>query len=63
MEKDLEFSDEVQEEDIAICQQVQKNLMSGSYTCGRLNPKREAGVHHFHELIRTAYREAAAGDT
>jgi choline monooxygenase len=25
---------------------------------GRLNPLRESGVHHFHELLRHAYREA-----
>lgn len=60
MEQDQTFSDEVQDEDIAICEHVQRNLKSASYACGRLNPKREAGVHHFHELIRAAYRNAAA---
>lgn len=53
---DLEFSDEVQAEDIAICEQVQRGLESGSYVAGRLNPLRESGVHHFHELIRAALR-------
>ncbi|HEX6927917.1 MAG TPA: aromatic ring-hydroxylating dioxygenase subunit alpha [Gammaproteobacteria bacterium] len=56
---DLEFSDEVQQEDIAICEAVQRGLESGSYHAGRLNPKRESGVHHFHELIRRAYRDAS----
>lgn len=55
-EADQRFSDTVQREDIAICEQVQRGLASGSYTAGRLNPKRESGVHHFHELLRAAYR-------
>ncbi len=56
---DREFSDEVQKEDVAICERVQKGLESGSYRAGRLSPKRESGVHHFQELVRAAWREAA----
>ncbi|MGB9428318.1 MAG: aromatic ring-hydroxylating dioxygenase subunit alpha [Gammaproteobacteria bacterium] len=55
---DLRFSDEVQQEDIAICERVQIGLESGAYTAGRLSPKRESGVHHFQELVRKAYRRA-----
>ncbi len=58
-ERDNEFSDLVQREDIGICEQVQRGLASGSYVAGRLNPKRESGVHHFHELLRAAYRGCA----
>ncbi|WP_345294824.1 aromatic ring-hydroxylating dioxygenase subunit alpha [Luteimonas vadosa] len=53
---DREFSDLVQREDLAICEDVQRGLASGSYEAGRLNPTRETGVHHFHELVRGAYR-------
>ena len=53
---DLSFSDEVQHEDIGICEDVQRGMASGSYVPGRLNPLRETGVHHFHELLRAAYR-------
>lgn len=49
------FSDEIQAEDIAICEHVQRGLASGSYTAGRLNPKRESGVWHFQNLLRQAY--------
>jgi len=56
--QDQAFSDEVQHEDIAICEQVQQRLASGSYVAGRLNPKRETGVHHFQELYRRALCEA-----
>lgn len=56
--QDLAFSDEVQHEDIAICEAVQRGLASGSYVAGRINPVRESGVHHFHELWRRALRDA-----
>lgn len=59
-ERDQDFSDEVQREDITICEQVQCGLASGSYFAGRLNPRRENGVHHFHELYRDAMRRAGA---
>jgi choline monooxygenase len=47
----LAFSDEIQAEDIEICEQVQKNLRSRSYDRGRYSPTRENGVHHFHGLL------------
>ncbi|MBW3566777.1 MAG: Rieske 2Fe-2S domain-containing protein [Proteobacteria bacterium] len=55
--QDVEFSDEVQHEDIAICEAVQRGMASGSWQTGRLNPKRETGLLHFHELLRRAYRD------
>ena len=54
---DLAFSDEVQHEDLAICEAVHRGLASGSYEAGHLNPRRESGVAHFHALLRTAYGE------
>lgn len=60
---DAAFSDLVQREDIAICEAVQRGLASGSYYAGRLNPLREQGVWHFHELLRAAYRAQASPDT
>ncbi len=60
--QDLEFSDQIQEEDITICQYVQKGLGSGSYEAGRLCNKRETGVYHYQELIRKVFREAISSD-
>ena len=54
--RDRAFSDLVQREDVDMCERVQRGLASGSYVAGRLNPLRENGVHHFHELLRAAYR-------
>ena len=47
----MAFSDEIQAEDIEICERVQKNLRSRSYDRGRYSPTRENGVHHFHSLL------------
>ncbi len=58
-QQDQDFSDEVQAEDVAICEAVQRGLSSGSYHAGRLCPKREGGVKHFHDLLRAAYRPLA----
>lgn len=57
--RDIAFSDEVQDEDVTICQEVQRGLASSSYEAGRLNPLRENAVHHFHEPLHRAYREQA----
>ena len=45
------FSDEIQDEDIEICEIVQRNLRSRVYDRGRYSAKRENGVHHFHSLL------------
>jgi choline monooxygenase len=55
---DQAFSAVVQKEDAEICAAVQQRLASGSYTAGRLCPKYENAVHHFHELLRRAWRES-----
>jgi choline monooxygenase len=57
---DRAFSDAVQQEDIVVCEDVQRGMASGSYVPGRLNPLRETGLHHFHELVRAAYRSHIA---
>ena len=47
----LAFSDEIQDEDIEICEIVQRNLRSRVYDRGRYSAARENGVHHFHSLL------------
>jgi choline monooxygenase len=46
----VEFSDEIQIEDIGICEAVQRGLRSRTYDRGRYSVARENGVHHFHGL-------------
>ncbi len=50
IDETIAFSDEIQLEDIAICEAVQRGLRSSTYDTGRYSPARENGVHHFHGL-------------
>lgn len=50
--KPLTFSDEIQAEDVKICEIVQKNLRSSSYHAGRYSVKQEKGLHAFHQMYR-----------
>jgi choline monooxygenase len=52
MQQTIAFSDEIQQEDIVICEQVQRGLRSRAYDSGRFSAKRENGVHHFQQLVR-----------
>jgi choline monooxygenase len=47
----ITFGDQIQAEDIAICEAVQVRLHSQSYDRGRFSVKRENGVHHFQGLV------------
>jgi choline monooxygenase len=51
IKRSVSFSDEVQHEDIALCENVQRGLHSSTYDRGRYSVKRENGVHHFHMLL------------
>lgn len=50
-EASFAFSEEVQREDIAVCEAVQRGLESRTYERGRYSVKRENGLHHFHALL------------
>jgi choline monooxygenase len=54
IEQTIAFSDEIQLEDIEICEAVQRGLRSSTYESGRYSPVRENGVHHFHGLYAAA---------
>jgi choline monooxygenase len=54
LEETIAFSDEIQLEDIGICEAVQRGLRSSTYSTGRYSPVRENGVHHFHGLYAEA---------
>jgi len=41
----------VQDEDLGICEAVQRGLKSRAYGAGRLSVRREAGEHLFHRLL------------
>lgn len=57
----------VQDEDLGICEAVQRGLKSRAYGAGRLSVRREAGEHLFHRLLATDLKSglettAAAAD-
>src|SRR5438094_10648649 len=43
--------DRVQQEDLDICEAVQRGLKSRAYGAGRLSVRREAGEHLLHRLL------------
>jgi choline monooxygenase len=47
----IKVSEKVQDEDMAICDSVQRGLASHVYVAGRLSVRREAGEHLFHRLL------------
>jgi choline monooxygenase len=51
VKKAIAFSDQVQQEDVGLCENVQRGLRSSTYDRGRYSVKRENGVHHFHMLL------------
>ena len=47
----IAVSEQIQSEDVAICESVQRGLKSRAYDTGRLSVRREAGEHLFHRLL------------
>ena len=63
----IAVSEKVQDEDMGICDAVQRGLGSRAYLAGRLSVRREAGEHLFHRLLHAdltaaAKRSEAAAD-
>jgi choline monooxygenase len=62
----IKVSEKVQDEDMAICDAVQRGLGSRAYVAGRLSVRREAGEHLFHRLLHadliSALSHPAAAD-
>ena len=45
------FIDQVQQEDIILCESVQRGLNSGFYNQGKLMTRYEKGIQHFERLV------------
>ena len=57
LQDSIAFSDEIQQEDITLCEDVWRNLQAGVYDRGRFSVKRENGVHHFQGLVAEFLQE------
>ena len=60
IEQSLRVAEQVQLEDVTICEQVQRGLGSRSYSTGRYSVKRENGGHHFHRLLAETGRAVSS---
>jgi choline monooxygenase len=61
-QQSVDVSLRVQDEDLGICEAVQRGLKSRAYGAGRLSVRREAGEHLFHRLL-AADLKAGLGET
>ena len=50
-QQSIAVGERVNDEDVAICEAVQRGLHSRAYRAGRLSVRREAGEHLFHRLL------------
>jgi choline monooxygenase len=50
-DQSVAVAEQVQQEDIAICEDVQRGLKSRSFSTGRFSVRRENGGYHFHQLL------------
>ena len=55
-EQSVNVGNRVQEEDLGICEDVQRGLKSRAYRAGRLSVRREAGEQLFHRLLAADLR-------
>jgi choline monooxygenase len=58
IDESIAQADVTQREDIAICESVQRGLLSESYDRGRYAPRVEMGEHHFHCLLAADYHQS-----
>jgi choline monooxygenase len=56
----VDFSHQIQIEDVGICELVQKNLHSRSYSRGRFSVTQEKGVHAFHRMYAECMKDDSA---
>jgi choline monooxygenase len=59
----IAVAEQVQQEDIGICEEVQRGLRSRSFDTGRFSVRREAAGYHFHRLLARRLCAAANAAT
>ena len=59
----VRVAEQVQDEDIGVCEEVQRNLNSRSYTTGRFSVKRENGGYYFHQMLGRVLKASRVGDS
>ncbi|MFZ0814557.1 MAG: SRPBCC family protein, partial [Candidatus Sulfotelmatobacter sp.] len=59
-QQSVNIGNQVQEEDLGICEDVQRGLKSRAYRAGRLSVRREAGEQLFHHLLAADLKRGLA---
>jgi choline monooxygenase len=60
MRESMAVADRIQQEDMLICEQVQRSLGSRSYDTRRFSVRRESGGYRFHQLLGRRLQAALA---
>lgn len=58
IKKSIQASEQVQIEDVQICESVQRGLNSSGYNVGRYAPRLEGGEYLFHSLLKEEYLQS-----
>jgi choline monooxygenase len=58
----IAVGERVNDEDVGICEAVQRGLHSRAYSAGRLSVRREAGEHLFHKLLAADLKRGLVED-
>jgi choline monooxygenase len=58
----LDVAERIQQEDVGVCEDVQRGLRSRSFSTGRFSVRRENGGYHFHQLLARALRAGLTDD-
>ncbi|HWL92385.1 MAG TPA: SRPBCC family protein [Phycisphaerae bacterium] len=58
-QRSIAVGERVQQEDIDVCESVQRGLKSRAYNAGRLSVRREAGEQQFHRLLHADLSRAS----
>lgn len=61
MRESMAVANQIQLEDMGICEEVQRGLGSRSYDTGRFSARREGGGYHFHQLLSRHLRAGLDG--
>lgn len=58
IKKSIQAGEQVQIEDVQICESVQCGLNSSGYSVGRYAPRLEGGEYLFHSLLKEEYLQS-----
>jgi choline monooxygenase len=58
MAESMAVAERIQQEDVGICEEVQRGLASRSYSTGRFSVRREGAGYHFHRMLARQLRSA-----